>query len=96
MNEGARIEPPPDLPSLLLHNRIIYVGMPLVPAVSELIIAELLYLNYEDKNKPISMYINSPGTVNASVVYGVVVQRSRLEGAIAWKREATGLCACKP
>jgi len=63
--DGARIGPPPDLPSLLLHNRIIYVGMPLVPAVSELIIAELLYLNYEDKNKPISMYINSPGTVNA-------------------------------
>jgi len=63
--DGARIGPPPDLPSLLLHNRIVYVGMPLVPAVSELIIAELLYLNYEDKNKPISMYINSPGTVNA-------------------------------
>jgi hypothetical protein len=28
--EGARIGPPPDLPSLLLHNRIVYIGMPLV------------------------------------------------------------------
>ena len=62
---GVRIGPPPDLPSLLLHNRIVYIGMPLVPAVTELIIAELLYLNYEDTNKPITMYINSSGTTTA-------------------------------
>merc|ERR1712147_284797 len=49
--DGARIGPPPDLPSLLLHNRIVYIGMPLVPAVTELIIAELLYLNYESGDK---------------------------------------------
>lgn len=60
--DGARIGPPPDLPSLLLHNRIVYLGMPLVPAVTELIIAELLYLNYESSTKPIYMYINTPGT----------------------------------
>lgn len=62
MYDGVRIGPPPDLPSLLLHNRIVYIGMPLVPAVTELIIAELLYLNYEDTQKPITMYINSSGT----------------------------------
>lgn len=62
MYDGARIGPPPDLPSLLLHNRIVYIGMPLVPAVTELVIAELLYLNYEDNEKPITMYINSSGT----------------------------------
>lgn len=39
--DGARVGPPPDLPSLLLHNRIVYLGMPLVPAVTELIIAEV-------------------------------------------------------
>ena len=49
--DGVRIGPPPDLPSLLLHNRIVYIGMPLVPAVTELIIAELLYLNYESGDK---------------------------------------------
>jgi ATP-dependent Clp protease protease subunit len=32
-----RLGPPPDLPSLLLHNRIVYVGMALVPAVTELV-----------------------------------------------------------
>lgn len=62
MHEGARAGPPPDLPSLLLHNRIIYLGMSLVPAVTELIIAEFLYLQYEDASKPVFMYINSTGT----------------------------------
>ena len=55
------IGPPPDLPSLLLANRIIYIGMPLVPSVTELIIAQLLYLNYQN-DQIITMYINSPGT----------------------------------
>jgi ATP-dependent Clp protease protease subunit len=54
--------PPPDLPSLLLKERIVYLGMPLVPAVTELIIAELLYLQYEDPDKAIKIYINSTGT----------------------------------
>jgi len=39
--------------------------MPLVPQVTELIIAELLFLNYESQDKPIYMYINSPGCNNA-------------------------------
>lgn len=56
--------PPPDLPSLLLNERIVYLGMPLVPAVTELIIAELLFLQYEDPEKPIKIYINSTGTSN--------------------------------
>jgi len=64
--EGANVGPPPDLPSLLLHNRIVYIGMPLVPAVTELVIAELLYLNYEDQSKPVTMYINSSGTTTAN------------------------------
>ncbi|CAL8460690.1 g221 [Coccomyxa elongata] len=57
--------PPPDLPSLLLDSRITYLGMPLVPAVTELIIAELLYLQYKDRTKPIYLYINSTGTTRA-------------------------------
>lgn len=65
LSTGVRIGPPPDLPSLLLHNRIVYIGMPLVPAVTELVIAELLYLNYESTTDPITMYINSSGTTTA-------------------------------
>ena len=37
----------------------------MVSAVTELIVAELLYLNYESPSKPVTLYINSPGTVNA-------------------------------
>ncbi|KAM7478243.1 hypothetical protein LguiA_026456 [Lonicera macranthoides] len=54
--------PPPDLPSLLLHGRIVYIGMPLVPAVTELVIAQILHLYYVDDQEPIFLYINSSGT----------------------------------
>eukprot|EP00242_Pyramimonas_sp_CCMP2087_P003748 CAMPEP_0198212558 /NCGR_PEP_ID=MMETSP1445-20131203/26594_1 /TAXON_ID=36898 /ORGANISM="Pyramimonas sp., Strain CCMP2087" /LENGTH=331 /DNA_ID=CAMNT_0043887033 /DNA_START=25 /DNA_END=1020 /DNA_ORIENTATION=+ len=57
--------PPPDLPSLLLDSRIVYLGMPLVPAVTELIVAELLYLQYTDATKPLYIYINSTGCTRA-------------------------------
>ena len=60
--DGVRVGPPPDLPSLLLHNRIIYIGMPLVPSVTELVVAQLLYLNYESPSKEVYMYVNSVGT----------------------------------
>ncbi|KAL3698977.1 hypothetical protein R1sor_016999 [Riccia sorocarpa] len=58
----ATQQPPPDLPSYLFKNRIVFLGMSLVPSVTELIMAELLYLQYEDPDKPIYMYINSTGT----------------------------------
>ncbi|CAL0302298.1 unnamed protein product [Lupinus luteus] len=61
-NEHRPRRPPPDLPSLLLHGRIIYIGMPLVPAVTELVVAELMYLQWMDPKEPIYIYINSTGT----------------------------------
>lgn len=61
-NEHRPRRPPPDLPSLLLNGRIVYLGMPLVPAVTELIIAELMYLQWMDPKEPIYLYINSTGT----------------------------------
>jgi ATP-dependent Clp endopeptidase proteolytic subunit ClpP len=57
--------PPPDLPSLLLDSRIVYLGMPLVPAVTELIVAELLYMQYTDGRSPVYLYINSTGCTRA-------------------------------
>jgi len=62
MADGVRVGPPPDLPSLLLHNRILYCGMPLVPSVTELMVAQMLYLNYESQEKSAYLYINSVGT----------------------------------
>jgi ATP-dependent Clp protease protease subunit len=50
-----------DIFSLLLKNRIIFVGTPINDQVSNLIVAQLLYLSSEDPEAPIQMYINSPG-----------------------------------
>ncbi len=55
---------PPDLPSLLLDSNIVVIGMPLVPSVTELVISELLWLNYASE-KPIYLYINSTGSQDA-------------------------------
>ena len=55
---------PPDLPSLLLDSNIVVIGMPLVPSVTELVISELLWLNYASE-KPIYLYINSVGSQDA-------------------------------
>ena len=53
---------PPDLPSLLLDARIVYIGMPLVASVTELVISELLWLNYNQPEKPVYIYLNSIGS----------------------------------
>eukprot|EP00873_Tetraselmis_striata_P002683 jgi/Tetstr1/422947/TSEL_013726.t1 len=62
MSGAAPGQAPPDLPSLLLDGRICYIGMPLVPSVTELIISELLWLNYNNPEKPVYLYINSIGS----------------------------------
>ncbi|XP_042418896.1 ATP-dependent Clp protease proteolytic subunit-related protein 4, chloroplastic-like [Zingiber officinale] len=63
-------QPPPDLASYLYKNRIVYLGMCLVPAVTELMMAEFLYLQYEDAKKPIYLYINSTGTTKGGEKLG--------------------------
>jgi ATP-dependent Clp protease protease subunit len=72
--------PPPDLPSMILKERIVYLGTPLVPEVTKLIIAQLLFLQYEDPEKPIKIYINSTGT-------------SRYDGEpVGFETEAFAIC----
>lgn len=50
-----------DIYSLLLRNRLVFLGTPINDQVANLIIAQLLFLNQEDREAPINMYINSPG-----------------------------------
>jgi len=57
----ARGERAYDIYSLLLRNRIIFLGTPINDQVANLIVAQLLYLSAEDSQSPIQMYINSPG-----------------------------------
>jgi ATP-dependent Clp protease protease subunit len=50
-----------DIFSLLLKNRIVFLGTPIDDVVANLIVAQLLYLAQEDPDREIQMYINSPG-----------------------------------
>jgi ATP-dependent Clp protease, protease subunit len=61
IESSARGERAYDIYSLLLRNRIVFLGTPINDQISNLIVAQLLYLNQEDREAPIQMYINSPG-----------------------------------
>jgi ATP-dependent Clp protease protease subunit len=63
---GARGERAFDIYSLLLRERIIFLGTPIGDQVANLIVAQLLFLEREDPDKDISLYINSPGGVISS------------------------------
>lgn len=63
---GARGERAFDIYSLLLRERIVFLGTPINDQVSNLIVAQLLFLEREDPDKDISLYINSPGGVISS------------------------------
>ena len=55
-----------DIFSRLLKERIIFIGTPLNDAVSSLVIAQLLFLEADDPEKDIFLYINTPGGVVTS------------------------------
>ena len=59
----GRIERAFDIYSLLLRERIVFLGTPIDDQVANLIVAQLLYLDREDPEKDINLYINSPGGV---------------------------------
>ena len=59
-----------DIYSRLLKDRIIFLGDEITENVANLIIAQLLFLEAQDKTKPIKMYINSPG---GSVTDGLAI-----------------------
>ena len=50
-----------DIYSLLLRNRIVFLGTPINDQIANLIVAQLLYLAHDDPTSPIRLYINSPG-----------------------------------
>jgi len=57
----GRMERAYDIYSRLLKDRIIFVGTPVDDTVANLIIAQMLFLQMEDVNKEINLYINTPG-----------------------------------
>ena len=63
---GARGERAFDIYSLLLRERIVMLGMPINDQVANVIVAQLLYLEREDPDKDISLYIHCPGGIISS------------------------------
>lgn len=63
IESGARGERAFDIYSLLLKERIIFLGTPINDQVANLIIAQLLFLEREDPEKDINLYIHCPGGV---------------------------------
>jgi len=61
IEKSGRGERAYDIYSLLLKERIVFLGTPIDDQISNLIVAQLLYLNHEDPEKEIQMYIKSPG-----------------------------------
>ena len=63
VEQTARGERAYDIFSRLLKDNIIFIGTPIDDAVANLIIAQLLFLEAEDPEKDIHLYINSPGGI---------------------------------
>jgi ATP-dependent Clp protease protease subunit len=63
IESGARGERAFDIYSLLLKERIVFLGMPINDQVANVVIAQLLYLEREDPDKDISLYIHCPGGI---------------------------------
>jgi len=59
-----------DIFSRLLEDRIVFVGLPIDDMVANLVVAQLLFLQSENRNQDISLYISSPG---GSVTAGLAI-----------------------
>ncbi len=70
VEQSARGERAFDIYSRLLKDRIVFVGGPIDDHLANLVIAQLLFLEKEDPDKDIDMYINSPG---GSVTAGLAI-----------------------
>jgi len=79
-----------DIYSLLLKERIIFLGTPIDDQIANLIIAQLLYLEREDPDKDVNLYINSPGgAISAGLAIYDTMQLARCDIATI----CVGMCA---
>ena len=72
VEQTSRGERAYDIYSRLLKDNIVFIGMPIDDQLSNLVIAQLLFLEAEDPDRDISVYINSPG---GSVTAGLAILR---------------------
>src|ERR1700689_2153464 len=82
VEQSARGERAFDIYSRLLKERIIFVGGPIDDHLANLVIAQLLFLEREDADKDVDMYINSPGgSVTAGLAIYDAMQLVKPDGA---------------
>lgn len=70
VEQTSRGERSYDIFSRLLNDRIVFIGEPINDTVASLVVAQLLYLESQDPEKEIALYINSPG---GSVTAGMAI-----------------------
>ena len=63
IEQTGRVERAYDIYSRLLKDRIIFIGTPIDDNIANVVIAQMLFLQMEDVNKDIGVYINTPGGV---------------------------------
>jgi ATP-dependent Clp protease, protease subunit len=90
IEQGTRGERAYDIYSLLLRERIVIMGTPINDQIANLIVAQLLYLDREDPDRPIQMYINSPGGV---VYAGMAIYDAMQQISAPVSTTAVGLTA---
>src|SRR5947207_9279709 len=61
VEQSSRGERAYDIFSLLLRNRIVFLGTPVTEEVANTVVAQLLFLQQDDADREIQLYINSPG-----------------------------------
>ncbi|MFH1771930.1 MAG: ATP-dependent Clp endopeptidase proteolytic subunit ClpP [Candidatus Omnitrophota bacterium] len=61
VEQSGRVERAYDIYSRLLKDRIIFVGTSIDDSIANVVIAQMLFLQMEDMNKDINLYINTPG-----------------------------------
>ncbi|MCE5198544.1 MAG: ATP-dependent Clp protease proteolytic subunit [Armatimonadota bacterium] len=70
VEQSARGERAYDIYSRLLKDRIIFIGTPIDDDIANLVVAQMLFLQKEDPDRDIELYINSPG---GSVIAGLAI-----------------------
>ncbi|MFA9404927.1 MAG: ATP-dependent Clp protease proteolytic subunit [Anaerolineales bacterium] len=79
-----------DIYSLLLRERIIFLGTPINDQVSNLMVAQLLFLDREDSDRQINMYINCPG---GGIYSGLAIYDTMLQVRAPVSTVAVGVTA---
>lgn len=75
VEQTSRGERAYDIYSRLLKDRIVFIGSPIDDTIANLVIAQLLFLESEDPDKDINLYINSPG---GSIYSGLAIYDTML------------------